>query len=180
MEKKGSEVLLNVSGMGFSVHVPLETYLSLPKVGEVVFLWTYTYIGEKEIKIFGFSTRKELELFRTITQIPKVGPQVALSIVSHLGCDKFLSVLENQDVSTLKSVPRVGEKTAKRIISELKDMIVKTVPVGISRDVVEALKTLGYTDEEITRVVRAVGNKEEMSEEELLKECLKLLGDTGR
>ncbi len=177
VEKRGSEVLLNVSGMGFSVQVPLETAEALPDTGDVAFLWTYTYFGEKELKIFGFSTKRELELFKTIIQIPKVGPQVALSIISHLGYEGFLRVVEEGDVSSLKKVPRVGEKTAKRIISELRDVVGRAVSDSVSSDVVEALKSLGYTEREIAGVLKAVKEKDRLSDEQLLKECLRILGD---
>ncbi len=177
VDKSPSEVLVNVSGMGFSVQIPFDTFRFIPEAGKKVFLWVYTYIGEKEIKLFGFKDREQLDLFKTIISIPKVGPNVALSIISHLSHERFFEIVDSGDISALKAIPKVGEKTAKRIISELKGVIPSKTFSSKEGDVLSALKSLGYTDEEAVKALRMVENKESLSEDELLKECLKILGD---
>ena len=176
VDKEKGCVILDVNGLGFRLLVPLRDILKL-ELGKDYTFWIHTYIGEKEINLYGFLEQRELEMFKVINSIPKVGPQVALSILSHLSLEEFREAVESGDYEKLKGIPRVGEKKAKRIINELKEQFPEgSIVSDKENNVIAALISLGYTRIEAIKTLEKVENKDEMSEEELLKACLKSIG----
>ena len=175
--KTPHELLISVNGLGFAVQVPIEV-LSQAKEGEEIFLWLRSFFREKEKDFvhYGFRTKEELRLFNLLLKVPSVGPQVAMSIISHLGCAKLTETIEKADTQTLGSVPRVGPKTAKRIITELSKEIQPETAESRHREVVEALMSLGYTREEASEALASIQIEKDDSTEDILKKALKRLG----
>ncbi len=174
-KKERQRLLINVAGFGFSVITPDYPIDELPDVGESIKLYTRIYFGRKDIRIYGFVNEREAEVFDRIVEIPKVGPQIALSLISHLGVDGLMRVIREGDFVTLGDVPRVGIKSAKRIISELKDEIDLMSDEKI-KSVVEALVRLGYTRNEIKSVMGVIFENSNLPIEDLLKKVLSKLG----
>lgn len=174
-KKERQKLLVNVAGFGFSVITPDYPVEELPEVGEDVKLYTRIYFGKREVRIYGFLNEREAEIFDRIVEIPKLGPQIALSLISHLGVDGLMRVIREGDFVTLGDVPRVGIKSAKRIISELKDEIDMMLDEKV-RSVVEALLRLGYTRNEIRSVMGVIYENSDLPLEDLLKKVLSKLG----
>ncbi len=162
-EKKGDSLVVMVGGVGIEVFVPSSVQASV-MVGEEVRLHTHMHVREKEISLYGFATREEADIFRSLLGVSGVGPKNALSILSSMGPDALRTAVWNEDVSRLKSVPGIGAKTARKIILEMKDRI--GAPEGapesftslgeVDAQVIEALTALGYSLVEAQRAVQMV------------------------
>ena len=178
VSKSPGEVLLSVNGLGFKLIVSVNAHSQIPEKGERAFFWVRSFFREKEKDFvhYGFLDRRELELFNLIMKVPSVGPQVAMSLISHLGYEGFIRAVDEGDVDALDRVPKVGKKTAKRIIAELgKEKFALEAASSAEKAVLEALISLGYTAKEAKEAILSVKDKWS-NEEELLRLALKELG----
>lgn len=185
IEKSPQEVCVDVGGLGYRVFVPLSTYYGLPDMGREVRLFLHTHVREEAIHLFGFLTRRERELFRMLLSISKVGPRLALAILSGLKPDELTLAVNRGDVKRLASIPGVGKKTAQRLVMELKDRLAAAEAVpeeavlrdDLWADGVSALVNLGYpaSRAEAALAKAAEGLHEDHSLEELIRESLKIL-----
>jgi len=123
LEKHPPALVVDVAGVGYELEVPMSTYYALPKVGEGVALLVHMVVREDAMLLFGFGSALERSLFRALLRVNGVGAKMALSILSGLSPDEFLSCVARKDVPTLVRVPGVGKKTAERLLVELQDKV---------------------------------------------------------
>ncbi len=184
--KTVGHIALDVGGAGYEISVPDSVYRKLA-IHQDVTLLTYCHIREDAFQIFGFLKEEEKSLFTTLLSINKVGPKVALSVLSGLSVQAFgQAVLEN-DVKAFKKIPGVGEGTAKRIILEIKTKLkqnpdlnaiigepesVSVEPEG--DDAYEALLSLGCTPQEARKATLAARKKlgDDAKDEEVVRAAL--------
>jgi Holliday junction DNA helicase RuvA len=188
VEKSPTHLILEVNGVGYSVDIPVSTYSNLAETGEMVKVLTCQQVREDELKLFGFSTKPEKELFELLINVNGVGPRVALGILSCIPVEEFQRSVLQEDLDVLTAVSGVGKKTAQRLILELKEKLSK-VDLGESKELKEkekvgapaqeeailALVSLGYTKPDARRALEAVVKeaKEALPVEELIKRTLK-------
>ena len=156
VEKTPSRLIVDVSGVGYEVLVPLSTFYALGESGGEVMLRTYTHVREDVIALYGFATKLEQDLFERLIAINGVGPKLALSVLSGIDPAELIRAVRLQDVARLTAIPGVGKKTAERISLELKDRLPaalqavgpaprETAPADQLRDdLLSALINLGY------------------------------------
>jgi len=182
VNKTPMEIVVNVSGIGYVIKVPLSTSSVLPDQGSVVRLFTTLMIREENIELYGFATEKEWKIFQKIILLPGVGPKMALRILSRLSPDEILNAVISQDIDFLKRTPGIGKKTAERLVMELKHHIegIEFVSEELSGDfipeAIEALTVLGYKRNDAQQIVRKTAKEIEKKPESLemfLKEILK-------
>lgn len=186
-EKQPPHVLLDVNGVGYELEVPMTTLYRLPAVGESLLLHTHLVVREDAQLLYGFSEKRERELFRELIRLNGVGPKLALALMSGLEVDELVRCVQAQDASVLVKVPGVGKKTAERLLIELKDrfkawetvpvmaqLVTNSVPAANSADsdAVSALIALGYKPQEASRAVAAF-KEDGLSTEELIRAALK-------
>lgn len=175
--KDGSEVILDVLGVGYLISVPARSEEKM-KVGQEVKLHIHTAVSEKDIRLFGFERMSELKLFKKLLSVKGVGPKVALGMF-----ELPLQVMENailgDDWKTLTSISGLGKKTAQQICLDLRDKLEFSFggeegesPVlenenGKIQEACEALCNLGCERGEVMRVI--VKADAEMSAEEMVK-----------
>ena len=181
-------VVLDVNGVGFRVTSSWQTISKLPAQGELCTLYTYLYVREDAMALFGFSTEAELQCFEMLISVTGVGPRVAVAILSELSYEEFAFAVASKDVKKLTMASGVGNKLAQHIIMELADKLAKEsfLPSGgriehaaprsgdNADEAVSALAVLGYSQTEALRAVRSF-NTEGLSSEEIIKAALKLL-----
>ena len=190
LEKSVDGIVIDVGGVGYEVHVPLSSYCSLPEEGEHIGILIYTHVKEDALKLFGFLTPREKDLFVKLIGVSGVGPKLALNILSGMETDDLIEAIAAGDLMKMSSIPGVGKKTAERLILELKDKVKLESLAGKGRekpapvetelfdDVVSALMNLGYKKGEIEKTLNFVIGKEEKgiwTFENLLKESLKVI-----
>ena len=184
-DKKPSLVLLEVSGVGYEVHIPLSTSFQLPNNGESTFILTHLVIRDDQHTLYGFATEEERKLFRTLIKISGVGAKMALTILSGINVNGFVQSVINGDVDTLVHLPGIGKKTAERLIVEMKDKIqdVTDSPEltgsaasdnNMLLEARNALVNLGYKSSEARKILDKIDTTG-LEVEELLRQALKSL-----
>ena len=185
-------VVVETNGIGYNIRVPGSVLDRLPSVGSSVWIYTYLYVKEDAMNLFGFLNRDDLSVFKLLLNVSGIGPKGALAILSTIGPDDLRFAVLSEDVKTISSAPGIGAKTAKRLIIELKDKlklaeVFETAlankekassenDVMLARnEAVEALVALGYASAQAMKAVHQVENAEEKDSEQILKEALKKL-----
>ena len=193
-EKQPPEILVDVAGVGYEIHMPMTSFYQLPAVGEEVVVYTHFVVREDAQLLFGFADKMERGLFRELIKANGVGPKLGLAILSGMSASQFLASVQNEDVSALVSLPGIGKKTAERLVVELKDRLAKfgkaqsiavpptsgdllstntIVAVNDAREEAQsALIALGYKPAQASKLVDSV-YKEGMESEALIRESLK-------
>ena len=153
-EKRPNQVLLDVGGVGYLVHVPLSTYASLGELHTELTLLIHTHVREDALALYGFVSSREKHLFELLLSASGVGPSLALKILSGMSAEELVPAIRGGDLVRLTKIPGVGRKTAERIVVELKDKLEAVAieaakpavasSVGIEADVTSALVNLGY------------------------------------
>ncbi len=193
IEKQPPELLIEVSGLGYEVQMPMSCFYELPNVGEEAIIYTHFVVREDAQLLYGFNTVKERALFREVIKANGVGPKLGLGILSGMTASQFVSCVEREDISTLVKLPGVGKKTAERLVVEMKDRLkgwgtgdlltpeadtapMDSIPQNDSKNVEEeaisALLALGYKPQMASKVISQIA-KSGMSSEELIRGALK-------
>jgi Holliday junction DNA helicase RuvA len=143
LEKQPNRLIVDVSGVGYDVSVPLSTFYGLGEAGSEISLRVHTHVREEAIALFGFATRLEQDLFERLIAISGIGPKVALAVLSGIEPAELTRAIERADLARLTAIPGVGKKTAERIVLELKDRLPRAHAAPLA-DVLSALLNLGY------------------------------------
>jgi Holliday junction DNA helicase RuvA len=184
LQKSPQELLLDVSGVGYRVLVPISTFCRLGDQGAQAQLLIHTHVREDQLVLYGFATPAELELFEKLIGVSGVGPKVALSVLSGIEVEDLVSAIRGNDVARLTRVPGVGKKTAERLILELKDKISglqggstgPQTPSPQRADLLSALANLGYSSAEADRAATEVLRLHpEASLGDLLRDALRVI-----
>src|SRR6476661_1952697 len=161
LEKNPPQLLIDCSGVGYEVGVPMSTFYNLPGLGEKVVLLTHLAVREDAHLLYGFGNAGEREVFRQLIRITGVGARTALSILSGLSVAELGSAVTLQEAGRLTRIPGIGKKTAERLLLELKGKLGADLghPGGAqhsdaSVDVTNALLALGYSDKEAALAIK--------------------------
>ena len=152
--KRPNQVLVDVGGVGYFVHVPLTTYAALGELHTEVTLLIHTHVREDALALYGFLSSREKHFFELLMIASGVGPALALKILSGMSVEELAPAIRTGDLARLTRIPGVGRKTAERIVVELKDKLemmaaeeakpVAASLAGVEADVISALVNLGY------------------------------------
>ena len=149
--------VVECGGVGYFLHISLQTYESIPNEGDIVKLFTHLVHRDDDMELYGFASQDEREFFRKLIGVTRVGPKLALSIMSGINSKKLASAIATGDVATLSKIHKVGKKTAERIILELKGKI--EMPIDFVSedsklsDAVAALIGLGFSRTEAVQAI---------------------------
>ena len=171
LEKHPNRVIVDVSGVGYDVHVPLSTFYELAEPGEEIALRIHTHVREDALLLFGFATVLELRIFERLIGVSGIGPKLALAVLSGLEPNELVSAIRSANVARLTGIPGIGKKIAERIGLELKDKMATVLPAetaalpqatagdALRDDVLSALINLGYHRPLAERAVDAAVRK---------------------
>ena len=190
-------IVVEANNIGYNIHVPGQVLSYLPERGSEVKIYTYLYIREDAMMLYGFLTRDDLNVFKLLLGVSGIGPKGALAILSVMTTDDLRFAVLGDDEKTIAKAPGIGAKTASKLILELKDKVdfeeaVDTMltqgeqdaaeaaagagDVGYrANDAIQALVALGYSSTEAVKAVKKVTLTEEMTTEDILKASLKYL-----
>ena len=116
-------VVLSVNGFGINVHISGRVAAELPGIGEKVKLHTYTLVREDAFLLYGFLHKNDLELFKKCITVNGIGPKGALAILSTMDADALRYAILSKDAKAIAKAPGIGQKTAERLILDLKDKV---------------------------------------------------------
>jgi Holliday junction DNA helicase RuvA len=190
LEKQPPELLVEVNQIGYEIAAPMSTFYHLPDIGQEVTLFTHFIVREDAQLLYGFFSREERTLFRTLLKVNGVGPRLGLTILSSIEPSEFVQCVVNNDTGSLVRIPGVGKKTAERLIIEMRDKLAdweQHSPVELNlltpnterntrnqiiQDAISALITLGYKPQEASRAVSKV-DEGTLSSEEIIRKALR-------
>ena len=189
-EKNIDNILVEAGGIGFLIYVPAQSIDYLPDEGDQIKVYTYLYIREDAMVLYGFLTKDDLEIFKMLITVSGIGPKGGLGILSTLSADDLRFAILSGDSKTISKAPGIGAKTAQRVIIDLKDKmsleeafekklennadgVQKTLNSSIKNDAVLALSALGYSSAESLKAVSKVDITDDMDVEDVLKLALK-------
>ena len=188
--KTVERVVLDVHGVGYQAVVPLSTYYALPDLQERVTLLTTLYVREDTMRLYGFATPEEQEMFELLISVSSVGPRLALNMLSSLTAVDLRQTIAQAETRRLQAIPGVGRKTAERVVLELQEKmaalglsasgqssLLVTADEQVMQDVISALLNLGYRQQEAEKAMRAARAKQDdrLTLEALLKDALQVL-----
>lgn len=190
--KSSDYIIVEVGGIGYQIYTSTTSHQALPEIGKVVTLFTYTYIREDALNLYGFLTMEEKELFMLLLNVSGIGPRLSLNILSGMPVGDLANSIRTGDIARLTSIPGIGNKMASRLIFELKEKIGNLSYIGsvsqedeksraerdrIVTDVISALMNLGYQRQPAMDAIKRISmdRRNNLSAEELVKESLKIL-----
>ena len=168
VEKAPDRLLIEVGGVGYAVHVSLQTFTGLSPTGTAVRLLVHTEVREDAIELVGFANASERALFHLLRKVKGLGPKTCLTVLSGLPVRELVAAMAAGDAARLQTLPGVGKRLAERIIVECREEAIKlapgsetaqqtAVPGDTQREqAVSALMNLGYKRPDADRVVRKV------------------------
>jgi holliday junction DNA helicase RuvA len=180
-DKQPNRLVVDVSGVGYDVQVPLSTYYVTGDVGSEMALRVHTHVREDQLALYGFATELELTMFEKLIAVSGIGPKLALSVLSGIEPRELAGAIQRNDLARLTAIPGVGKKTAERICVELRDRLPKTIDAApaspgdtLREDLVSALANLGYHRQAIDKVLdKLIGAKSDGRFEDVLRAALK-------
>lgn len=187
IQKTPPQLLLDVQGVGYEVEAPMTTFYDLPALGQEVKLHTHLVVREDAHILFGFASETERLLFRVLIKVNGVGPKLALTILSGQSVAEFYRCVDDNDVKSLVRLPGVGQKTAERLIIEMRGRLPELGEVSTTKglpsnaastqaspkqEAISALCALGYKPQDATKMVQAVAT-EDRSCEDMIRMALR-------
>src|SRR6202043_1534172 len=119
-----TQAIVDVSGVGYEIFIPLSSYDKLPAVGQPIHILTHLHVREDAHMLYGFMSAAEGDLFRLlVNNVSGIGPKLALAVLSGMSVNNFKAAVVNSDVASLAKISGLGKKTAERIVLELKDKL---------------------------------------------------------
>lgn len=183
-----NHVVIDVGGVGYKVFLPTAALSRLPRVGEKIKLFTYQVVREDELSLYGFITKEERSLFSLLITVNGIGPKVSLSILSAFPLDRIVAAITQGNVDLISSIPGIGNKTAQKLVIELKEKVAKAYALNpmemagglpgnatIVADAISALISLGYSPKEARDSIVRIGEENLNSVEEIVKQALRQL-----
>lgn len=169
VEKSFDRVIIEASGVGYELFVPISTFDKLPHEGDEVKLLAWHCVREDDEVLFGFATASEREMFLKLTQVSGVGPKIALAILSGSSIGELSLAIASGNAKRISAIKGVGKKTAEKICVELKDKVNAIEALASTsrtskdddkapmlRDAILALSALGFNEETANKMVTNV------------------------
>lgn len=190
-EKEVTRVAIEAHGVGYNISIPLSTYEKLPETGTNLLLHIHYLVREDAHKLYGFLSKTEREMFRHLISITKIGPKVALNVLSGITVNDLVNCINSGDSSRLEKIPGVGQKTAQRLLIELKgkvgpalgsrisegSLVVNSTNLKIRDEAFAAMVSLGYNDKQVQKAFTRVEQTISVSApvEEWIRKALQII-----
>lgn len=186
-EKAKDSIVIETAGIGYKIYISEKTMMTLGELGEKIKIYTHYHVREDNISLYGFTSNEELKMFELLLQVSGIGAKTAIVALSHISASQFALAVISNDISKLTKIPGIGNKSAQRIVLELKDKL-KTedgistsqepeetvVDAEVADEAMQALQILGYNKNDITKTFKKM-KIANLSTEDIIKEALKFL-----
>lgn len=184
IEKNPTEVVVDCNGVGYLLHISLNTFTALPS-DENVTLYSHLVVREDAHILYGFASKMEREVFKLLISVSGVGPSIARTMLSSMTADEIQHAIASGQVQIIQSVKGIGAKTAQRVLVDLKDKILKTFDMdqvssptnNTNKDeALSALEVLGFQRKQSEKIVNSIAKEHpNASIEKIIKLALKNL-----
>ncbi len=186
--KQPAKIVLNVSGVGYEVFIPLSSYDRLPLIGESCRIIIHEHIKEDSHTLYGFMSEAERAMFEALISISGIGPKLGLSALSGLSVRELKLAVIECDIKRLSSISGVGKRMAERMAVEMKSKVSiaesleaiageneDSLQMQKTKDALMALIALGFKEEKARNAIINISDKEDISKipvEEIIKRVL--------
>lgn len=177
--KKMDYIAIDINGVGYKIYFPIREYEKI-EIGNKYKFYIYNYIKEDNYKLIGFLEEKDRKIYEQLLKIDGIGPSLALAILSNFSYNKIIEIISKNDYTTLRQVPKLGEKKAQIIILNLKSKLKnltyieeEKISMDMLEDLILALEGLGYSKKEIDKILSKVDLSKFTSLEDAIKGILK-------
>lgn len=188
-DKANNYVVIDAGGIGYKIFMSSKAIESLNEIGTTQKVYTYYYVREDNISLYGFLSNEELRMFELLLSVSGIGAKSALAILSEITPSSFALAVITSDDSKLVKIPGIGKKTAARMILELKDKLknetaiekIEKIETAIKEDnkdseAISALQVLGYTNKEIEKALEKI-DMAGMGVEDIIRKALAILSN---
>lgn len=185
VEKNPTDVVVEVNGVAYFLHISMQTYSQLPDGTEEVLMYTHLQVREDAHNLYGFASRAEREVFRLLISVSGVGAATARTMLSSLSPKEIIEAIAQENIALLKTAKGIGNKTAQRMVLDLKDKVLKLFDIeDVSlpsnnrnrEEALSALETLGFARKQAEKVCdQIVKEQPEATAETIIKLALKKL-----
>lgn len=173
-------IIIDVHGVGYAISIP-EQYLTKLKIQSTGTFFVHTYVREDNIALYGFTTQKELTLFRMLLNVSGIGPRTALAMINR-GVSNVIHAVSSADVDFFSTIPRVGRKSAQKVIIELKPKLGSMTDLDLSgkqetetKQLIDVLLRMGFERNEALSAIKKLEAKDKTLEQKI-RSALKYLG----
>lgn len=181
--KNPTQAVLDVGGVGYRMAIPVSTFEQLGDTGQDAHLFAHLYVREDTLRVYGFATSGEREMFEMLIAVAGIGPNLALTILSGIPAGELVKAIAEQNTDLLQTIKGIGKKTAQRVVLELKERVSigASGPAGavggLLGDGVAALESLGVPRPSAERAVAAALKAQgpSASVEDVVRAALQLL-----
>ena len=184
VEKTPTEVVIDCGGVGYQINISLHTYSLLPNSDQIK-LFTYLQVKEDAHTLFGFVEKSEREIFKMLLSVSGIGASIARTMLSSLEPKQIIQAIASGDVGTVQSIKGIGNKTAQRVILDLKEKVIKLydldevsmVQNNTNREeALSALEVLGFVRKTSEKLIDKISKEDpDASVETIIKKALKSL-----
>lgn len=209
VHRRGNTLVIDVDGVGYGVEVAEATARRMAAVSAETqtVLWIYTHVREDALRLFGFCSLEERELFELLLSVSGVGPRIAMLVLGHLSPHALATAIISENAEALTEVPGVGAKQSQKIILDLKPKLQKlsdagrlpkptasivtplfaeadnqgkSIPANIAQDLRSALANLGYKEKEISQALKKIAWEAGSSFDSHLRAVITMLSKGAR
>lgn len=181
-------IVVEAGQIGYNIHIPASMIDNFTGTGQEVKIYTYLQVKEDDMQLYGFLTRDDLNIFKLLLGVNGIGPKGALAVLSVMTPDDLRFAVLGEDAKSIAKAPGIGNKTAQRVILELKDKISledafasktehiaeqQSITSTVKNEAVQALTALGYSSSEALKAINGVELTEDITVEDVLKQALK-------
>lgn len=181
------KLILNVQGVGYEVETSLTTFFQIELAVDEIALYIHTVVREDALQLYGFHNKEERSLFRALIKVNGVGPKMAITILSSIKPNDFIQCIQEKNAVLLTKVPGIGNKTAQRLIIEMKDSLQQFSSSASQIEVfyndkleqseaIKALESLGYKTQEAFKAIKKIDDGTK-SCEQLIRQALQVLSN---
>ncbi len=180
---KPTEMILDVNGVGFDLTIPFSTYEKIQNEKSVTLL-VHTIHKEDQFRLFGFYTKIEKDIFRSLINVSGIGPAMAISVLSGITPERLIDAIKSQNPMLLTKIPGIGKTKAEKLVFELTRKLPQLERIAgpssetpsKKSDAVEALVALGFDENKSLKCVNEITlEKGEIGIEQIIKEALKMI-----
>ena len=189
LEEKGNGyVIVEAGGIGYKIFMSNNSIGILGELKQIVKVHTYYYVREDNVSLYGFTTKEELSMFELLLSVSGIGAKSAITMLSNIEPSQFALAVITNDIKKLTKIPGVGNKSAQRIVLELKDKLKADNELSKSEEIISqiekedslddatsALQILGYNRRDIEEVYKKF-DRASLSTEDVIRTALKFLG----
>lgn len=185
-------VVLECNNIGYNINIPFSVAQRLPGAGSEVKIYTYTCVREDAFMLYGFLTKDDLWIFKKLITVNGIGPKGALGILSTMSADDLRFAIIAGDAKAISKAPGIGNKSAERIILDLRDKIdqyftsdnsaiqvsaggLSSVDNSMKNEAIEAMVALGYTATDAVKAINQISIDESMDSGDILKQALRII-----